>query len=210
MTTVSLNAGDTGWIDSISCDLCPAKVERKGTGVMKRVPLPITDPRVIEQRRSPHEYFPASRLEIEYEERHFEPDVLKGWGRFLIDRDGSSLENAIDLCPQCAAVEHDSLLERVTSEPLGHVEKDYGKEVPHRTPQIGDQELLRREEARLSRERALAEADAVADAMVAQQPTHSNPRGMGRSGRCRAGGCQESSMLGQWYCYRHAALGGEL
>lgn len=133
MSSISGKAGDTGWLDRIDCDLCDAFVERKGTGRMEIVPLSITDPRIRERvgldlLRAPTPPLP----ELEYEHREFDEGALVGWASYSRgprDDDGAKM----DLCPKCAQVFEDSLLERSKTGLFGtDTEKDFGKEVPAR------------------------------------------------------------------------------
>lgn len=137
MSTVSLQAGNTSWCDSITCDSCGVKVERVGTGVMTRVQLSISDPR----HRAPFQL--QEDLEIEYERREFKKGALEGWGRFELHNaagnlgfdGGVELYRSMDLCPDCTQVHCDALLERVSdpksNAPFGTREEvKYGTEVP--------------------------------------------------------------------------------
>lgn len=136
MSTISLNAGDTGWQDSVTCDRCGAKDERTGTGVMRRVPLGISDPRYREAQRGTG-MFPLP--EIEYEERRYPEDSQREWGWFGIrpsiaetaESGPRETRRQLDFCPQCAAVIGDLILEQTKRGSWGtQEERQYGTEVP--------------------------------------------------------------------------------
>lgn len=121
MSTVSLNAGDTSWTDKVTCDSCGSTVERKPTGEMRVATKSIIPG---EQR-----YMPGV---VEYEDREFDEGALEGWGIFET-RKAQDVDDRprMDLCPHCAAVVQDWLLERVkdphSNAPFGkHEEKEYG------------------------------------------------------------------------------------
>lgn len=212
MSSISLKAGDTGWTDSITCDLCGVKVERKDTGELCRVPKSVFGiPLTLRTMDS-------DRTMIEYMERRFEKDALVGWGNFSADVGGDELapRARLDFCPACAGVEQDSLLERSVSGGFGtYPEVEYGKEVPAEVG-VGT--------TNLGAVRELAEAIApgypvpsdIADQIdqITTEMRAANVR------RTRAGGtahciwregtanddlCGRPAMTGSWYCYEHAA-----
>lgn len=206
MSSVHGKAGDCGWVQSFSCDFCPAKVSRKGTGKIERTPLSITDPR----RR-------LDSIMIEYEEQRFDPGALDGWGnmtRWLRSTNLLMLEDRsqiFDMCPTCFQVMLDQALERARQEPTCE-EVDFGKEVPAPAPLIGTTLGILGPPIGASREEIEARAAQLGyDPMIPVPDPH--PRGRGRVGPCHygpgSGGarCPDQSMPGQWYCFRHAAGG---
>lgn len=194
MSSVSYVVGDTSWTDSLTCDQCGKKVERIGTGRIERVQLSITDPRVLARRipvgvigRAMHQGLP----ELTYENREFEPGALKGWGSFRIRAENDfDPEQSMDFCPSCAAVEQDSLLERVgdphSNAPFGtHVEQKYGEEVPA-LPLVA------------TTDRTTPHHTPAAMEFVPRRSTYRS--------LCRSTGCNQQALLGHYYCFTHAAL----
>lgn len=215
MSSISLKAGDTSWTDSITCDLCGVKVERKDTGELRRVELSITDPR--QQPRISTTLEGLRNPVIEYMERRFEKDALVGWGSFNIGGTSDELGLRMDMCPSCAGVEQDSLLERSISGACGtYPEVEYGKEVPievgYATTNLGAVRELGE---------AIAPPGPPGDpglhvsgwenllrrAAGFDRPPPPPPPGQnciwGRHDVARP--CGRSAMAGAWYCYEHAA-----
>ncbi len=232
MSSVSLNAGDTSWQDSITCDFCGKTEERKGTGVMQRVPLSISDPRVQDQRqrRTAHDALP----EIEYEERAWADQRAENiWGHFRLDGDLLGEHKSMDMCPNCASVFADSALEKSRTGGWGtREEKQYGREVPQRLPDMRDENLYSavvaanggrtaEEQARALMTTNLSQVAELGQ-VVLNEERRQRSTGLGilgpsigtrhplPPGRCLWHDdsdylCNQPAMAGQIYCYRHAA-----
>ena len=210
MSTISFSAGDMGWIDSHTCDFCGAKDERYGTGKMERVELSISDPRRAEARALSPEYIPLP--EIEYEERRFKKDSHVGWGSFgVVAVSNGGLgpiepRQRMDLCPECAAIVGDFLLERSKSGGWGTCEeKQYGNEVPRRPvpPTIFRTDGPGVITTNLRASGELGEAIGDHPILTPAPPGPCVWR-TGSIGQI----CGRPAMSGQWHCYEHAALGG--